>query len=214
MSQEQPPQSNGGPSFCIFCFGSSQKCKMTDEHIIPQCIGGHLWLDWVCKDCNSALGTDVDSKILALPETLSALKALGLPHDRDQILSHHYKVTGLLGGQEVRVHVKNGLPVLIPQQLPDGSMITEEAKTESGPIITSIGSPLLPSPPMAFVAAPNGQPRESTKGIVVTRKFKKSRAPESNIKAIAVDKWNCQNLRLGFNTDVVASLAGPTPRNH
>lgn len=46
---------------CIFC---EETKEGTAEHIFPQFIGGTRIIEEVCKDCNSKLGSDVDSPLI------------------------------------------------------------------------------------------------------------------------------------------------------
>ncbi|MPY67781.1 HNH endonuclease [Deinococcus sp. SDU3-2] len=48
---------------CIFCLNFFQ--ELTDEHIIPDAIGGSLVIRRVCKDCNSYLGSKVDVHLVS-----------------------------------------------------------------------------------------------------------------------------------------------------
>ena len=44
---------------------------LTDEHILPESIGGNLVITAVCKDCNSSIGTEIDGKYInSLPVSL------------------------------------------------------------------------------------------------------------------------------------------------
>ena len=44
---------------CIFCL---EEKPLTIEHVFPESIGGKLTIPFVCKDCNSKLGTAIDGK--------------------------------------------------------------------------------------------------------------------------------------------------------
>lgn len=48
---------------CIFCL---EEKPLTIEHVFPESIGGKLTIPYVCKDCNSKLGTAVDGKFQKL----------------------------------------------------------------------------------------------------------------------------------------------------
>ena len=48
---------------CIFCL---EQKPLTIEHVFPEAIGGTLKIPFVCKDCNSKLGSSVDGKFLKL----------------------------------------------------------------------------------------------------------------------------------------------------
>lgn len=45
---------------CIICMASNDENnknkKLTDEHIVPEFIGGQIVVKNVCKECNSTLG--------------------------------------------------------------------------------------------------------------------------------------------------------------
>lgn len=47
---------------CIIC--RKENDNSSDEHVIPEAINGYYHIYDVCKDCNSRLGTDVDSTLL------------------------------------------------------------------------------------------------------------------------------------------------------
>ena len=48
---------------CIFCL---EEKPLTIEHVFPESIGEKLTIPYVCKDCNSKLGTAVDGKFQKL----------------------------------------------------------------------------------------------------------------------------------------------------
>lgn len=50
---------------CILC--RTTDCPLTDEHIIPEVIGGKLVAKFICKHCNSKLGTECDAAAKADP---------------------------------------------------------------------------------------------------------------------------------------------------
>jgi hypothetical protein len=49
-------------TICIIC--RCEKDKMSDEHVIPDSLGGYYHLHTVCEDCNSHLGTKVDTHLI------------------------------------------------------------------------------------------------------------------------------------------------------
>lgn len=55
-------KNNSEKQLCIIC--KEPKDNMTEEHIIPDSIGGILKTYNVCKDCNGKLGEKVDSRFL------------------------------------------------------------------------------------------------------------------------------------------------------
>ncbi len=54
-------------SKCIFCMSEFDKNELTTEHIFPEAIGGNLTIDSVCKNCNSFLGSNIDSLLVNFP---------------------------------------------------------------------------------------------------------------------------------------------------
>ena len=48
--------------FCIICRKDEQ--EMSDEHVIPEAIGGYYHIYSVCKTCNSKLGDHIDKLLL------------------------------------------------------------------------------------------------------------------------------------------------------
>lgn len=113
---------------CVFCGRTDQDIPFDREHIIPDNIGGTLFIDnAVCKMCNNRMGTHIDSEILKIPDVLMAFKALNLPHDRDGILNRHYEITGKTHGIELRFGKANGRAFSFSsQRLSDGSLVTSE----------------------------------------------------------------------------------------
>lgn len=111
---------------CIFCFRTELETDFSVEHIIPESIGGRLVLDQVCKECNGRLGHQVDTEILKLPEILQALEALSIPHNRQGIMRTFYEVQAETpdGLRKVRATDTGFEP--LPQQLPDGSLLTPD----------------------------------------------------------------------------------------
>jgi hypothetical protein len=49
-------------STCIIC--REEKKEFSDEHVIPDAIGGCYHIYSVCKDCNSVMGNKVDNKLV------------------------------------------------------------------------------------------------------------------------------------------------------
>lgn len=49
---------------CIICRNEKEQEELSDEHVIPDSIGGYYHIYNVCKICNSYLGRKVDSKLV------------------------------------------------------------------------------------------------------------------------------------------------------
>ncbi len=47
---------------CIICW--KETSAMSDEHVIPEALGGYYHIRCVCRDCNSRLGSHVDSMLV------------------------------------------------------------------------------------------------------------------------------------------------------
>jgi hypothetical protein len=113
---------------CIFCAHTDNEVQFNREHIIPQNIGGNLYLDdAVCVECNSKLGTHIDAETLKMPDILKAFEVLNIPHDHAGILNRHYDIMGKTEDIELRFGKVRGQGYSFPKQrLADGSLITPE----------------------------------------------------------------------------------------
>lgn len=116
-------------AFCIFCARTDYEVRFNREHVIPQSIGGNLYLDdAICVECNSKLGAHIDAELLKLPDVVRAFEALNIAHDRDGILNQHYSITGKAEDVELRFGKSKGQTFSFPEQrLPDGSLIAPES---------------------------------------------------------------------------------------
>lgn len=112
--------------YCIFCFRKNTELPFNREHIIPQNVGGNLFIDDVCRDCNSNLGRFIDIQILKYPEILKAFEHLQMPHNKEGILKNYYKITGKSGDLEIPAIYQNGKYKMLPKNMSDGSMIFPE----------------------------------------------------------------------------------------
>jgi hypothetical protein len=116
------------PRQCIFCLRTEGEIKFSIEHVIPDSIGGHLKLDdFVCKDCNSWMGGNVDHSILKVHDLIGVLDKLGKTELIDEILKNHYDATlESESGEILRAHANTKKPILLPQLGSFGSMIYPE----------------------------------------------------------------------------------------
>lgn len=115
---------------CIFCFRDNTELVFSREHIIPQNVGGNLFIDEVCVECNNALGTKVDIQVLKYPEILNAFEALNISHDKSSILRNYYNVKGESGDLTVSATYRDGEYIMVPKEMPDGSIIVPEENYE------------------------------------------------------------------------------------
>ncbi|MBX9466394.1 MAG: HNH endonuclease [Rhizobium sp.] len=76
---------------CIFC----RKARAPSvEHVFPKAIGGALTFSEVCKECNDALGSEVDATLTNWPSVLLRRAELGLAGYKGRITSPSSMLTG------------------------------------------------------------------------------------------------------------------------
>jgi hypothetical protein len=86
----------------MFCGATGPGILFHDEHIIPKSIRGSWELSsCVCRQCNNALGTEVDVKVWGIPDVVNAHEKLGLPYDANTVFKKHYQAKARMGEQEV-----------------------------------------------------------------------------------------------------------------
>ncbi len=49
------------------CIGCLKKCQLTEEHLIPDALGGRLTVKFLCQNCNSLLGSRVEAAVRSDP---------------------------------------------------------------------------------------------------------------------------------------------------
>jgi len=59
---------------CVFCDSSD---GFSEEHIIPESIGGSVIIKRVCRDCNNILGSEADAELVANRHIYDAYKQIG-----------------------------------------------------------------------------------------------------------------------------------------
>ena len=112
---------------CILCLEKSALCE---EHLIPRMLGGVLTCNFLCRPCNSWLGTEVDASAKSDPSILLAVRELQgeIPKlSRLLLEAHPYVSTGK--GPRVTGHIQDGAFHVISHERDDGSLIlpTSEA---------------------------------------------------------------------------------------
>lgn len=116
---------------CIYCLKDDLEVTFNREHIIPQNIGGKLFMDdVVCKSCNSYLGANIDNEILKIPIVLDALKRFNISQDSSLLLNAFYKIKGTLNGITLRARATASGFEIIDQNLLDGSILSSDDKIE------------------------------------------------------------------------------------
>ncbi len=117
--------------YCIFCFKKNSEISFSREHIIPQNVGGNLFVDEVCVNCNSNLGRLIDTQILKYPEILEAFENLKIPCDKAGILKNYFELTAKSENLEIPAYFQNGMYKMLPKNMPDGSILFPEEKYKS-----------------------------------------------------------------------------------
>ena len=92
--------------FCIWCGSVLSDDQRSDEHIIPDCLGGRLKSPDVCRVCNSRFGSDSDWRLLNDRRIYTSAMRAGVPHD--QFLRTYEAIATTGNGQEVRLRVTDG----------------------------------------------------------------------------------------------------------
>ena len=91
---------------CIFC---REETAGSEEHIIPDALGGTIVIRQVCKPCNSKLGHDIDDALInSFPAQLARF-TLGIAN-RDGKIPNPFGAGTTEDGRRVQVDVKDGIP--------------------------------------------------------------------------------------------------------
>lgn len=113
---------------CIICHRDN--VEMSDEHVIPDAIGGYYHLYKVCKDCNSKLGDKVDSQLLKHLVIKGARYKKKLAGKTNKIPNPLLGDGVLDDGTRVRVEEDN-TGVITPRILPSSPQIAADGKSFS-----------------------------------------------------------------------------------
>ena len=113
---------------CILCL---EEASLSAEHLIPDALGGVLTCDFLCKDCNSSLGSSFEAQARKDPDI--------------QVARH--KLQGQMS-EELAEKLYEGQPVLIhgsggqePGKIRKGEPRVNHRKEKSAPGITSYIQP-------------------------------------------------------------------------
>ena len=111
---------------CIICHRDGQ--EMSDEHVIPEAIGGYYHIYSVCKDCNSKLGYQVDKHLLNNWFTDAKRNEHNLPGKSGKV-PHPLIAEGTLeDGRRVRME-KDEEGHLYPYLIPDAPVVSDDGRT-------------------------------------------------------------------------------------
>lgn len=110
---------------CIICH--QDNVTLSDEHIIPDSMGGYIHCYNVCKDCNSKLGEQVDKHLMNHFFIQGARHNHLLKGKKDAIPNPLLGDAVLKTGEKVRVEEENG--VITPHILPTAPVISDDNRS-------------------------------------------------------------------------------------
>lgn len=84
---------------CIFCNSS---IKFSEEHIIPESIGGNVIINNVCIDCNSKFGSQVDIKLTKNKNIYDSYTELSKVHNLNLEFSFRDAYFEMSNGQKIK----------------------------------------------------------------------------------------------------------------
>lgn len=160
--------------------------------MIPDALGGKLTCDFLCRECNSKLGKDLESKAKSDPSILLAVKNLQLkiPSLASDIVESHPHISHSEPGTN-KGYIKNGKYKVKSKKLEDGSLIqpTTDARNSVSKILERSGhdeEPILRAM-HTFDNAPENEKIELVPGLEIV-------------------KWNIHKLELDLSS---AQLMNP-----
>lgn len=112
---------------CILC---DSREDITREHVIPDCLGGTLVADFLCRKCNSKLGYSAESGVRNDPKIRQLIEHLVIeqPHLADKF-QNRLPYIGHSEQGEIHGYMRDGKFVPIEQKLDDGSLISSEDRS-------------------------------------------------------------------------------------
>ncbi|MDR1321180.1 MAG: HNH endonuclease [Gracilibacteraceae bacterium] len=125
---------------CIMCSKPKSLNEFSSEHIIPYALGNHtLTIDSVCKDCNSKIGSRIDSLLVNNPLAIMFRETMELQGQSGKIPHLSDLVKHTSDGRAISIDA-NGIPKFMPltykNEDEDGSiMLHVEASTKEEGIV-------------------------------------------------------------------------------
>ena len=101
------------------CFTCTELRPLTEEHVIPQAIGGRLKARLYCKECNETLGDDLDAEIARQFGWIATL--LNIKRERGE--AQPYEVKDLKSGTELLFDGKS-----LKRKAPVVKVVSEDGK--------------------------------------------------------------------------------------
>src|SRR5258708_29391337 len=106
---------------CIICLEND---ALSEEHVIPEALGGDLTCDFLCKPCNDVFGSSFEAKAKTDPAIRIAAAKLRseipLIHDR---IEHGQQYVAQSGPARVRGVFQQGAVTPLPSRHNDGSLM-------------------------------------------------------------------------------------------
>ena len=169
-------------SRCILCLKSSD---LSEEHIIPESIGGRLSIRFLCSSCNSILGRTVEKAAKSDPSIRIALENLShkIPDLYSQ-LTEKQPFKGKSKAGTVPGYYRNGEFVVKSTKMADGSLIqpTKTARKSIEMILRRQG-------------CTQGQIEEALSKFDLTASNEISEIHSG----LEVSKWDLEKTELNFN---------------
>ncbi len=175
---------------CIVCL---EERELTVEHIIPALVGGRLRSSFLCKPCNSTLGTTIDSRVKSDPHVRRA--ALQLKETLPELvetIEDGAAYVGKSGYGEFQGSVKAGAFRPHPLRPGDGSLMlaTPEARDAIVQMLRKQGRDLeIPAALEKFDGAPANERIELAPGIEIIEWHTEGIRPALETGLGAPDTW-------------------------
>src|SRR4030095_3651551 len=96
-------------STCLYCSVDPRDSPISDEHIIPEVVGGWLKYPCVCKSHNDQFGSDLESTLKKNAFVVRAIHSLGL-QNLDKAYRHGRVTIETPNGRELRGSISGAEP--------------------------------------------------------------------------------------------------------
>lgn len=116
---------------CIFCKKNSldgDNHILTNEHIVPQVIGGWLTIPYVCKKCNNeTFGSEFEAELKENGYIVAALDKLNIKPKKEAYRAADLRLLFPSKQDKLKAYFnENGIAQFYPQRLKDNSMLVPE----------------------------------------------------------------------------------------
>jgi len=166
---------------CILC---SKETPLSDEHLIPQALGGNLVCSFLCRKCNSTVGANCESEAKADPSIRIAVGHLKseISSDLSRRLSEGQKVLADGPGGTERGQIRRGQLQIRSRMAEDGSLIqpTKQARKSINTILlkSGVGETPIANAMREFEDAPENQKVTLVPGLEIVKWSVESLRPD------------------------------------